>query len=151
MSKAKGKMKWWHWVLIVLAAIVTFGMISGVTYAAKDELKLNAGAYQVAGVDDQGRVYESEATLVSKMYETKKAELDFEDKASVKVIVHYYDENEGYLSSSTEYTADAVVTAPTNAEYMRFQVIHETDTQISTSEKFEYVSQVDISYFKAEK
>ena len=148
---AKTKKKWLPWVLGAVGVIILGSAATGVVHASKDELKLNAAAYKVAGVDDQGRVYESDATLVSKLYETKKAELDFEDKASVKVIVHYYDANEAYLSSSTEYTADATVTAPTNAEYMRFQIIHESDTQISTSEKFEYVSQVDISYFKAEK
>ncbi len=150
MAKKAG-LKWWHWLLIVAGVVVVGGAAMGAVKAASDEKTLNAFAYEVAGVDSQGRVYESEATLVSKLYETTKAELDFEDKASVKVIIHYYDKNEAYLSSSTDYTADATVSAPTNAEYMRFQVIHESDTQISFSEKFEYVSQVDISYFKAEK
>ena len=151
MAKDKGKKKWLPWVIAAVGVIILGSAATGVVHASKDELTLNAFAYEVAGVDSQGRVYESEATLVSKLYETTKAELDFEDKASVKVIIHYYDKNEAYLSSSTEYTADATVSAPTNAEYMRFQVIHESDTEISFSEKFEYVSQVDISYFKAEK
>ena len=143
------KMAWWKWVLIGVAAIVGVSAIAGVSYASKDELKLNAGAYRVADVDEQGRVYEAETACVSMMIETTSAKLDFESKADVTVYVHYYDKDEKFLSSSEALNADVDLTAPENAEYMRFEIVPEGDDEISALEKIEYVNQVEIVYERA--
>lgn len=148
MAKGKG-LKWWQWALIGVAGIVTVSAIAGVSYASKDELKLNAGAYKVADVDEQGRVYEAETAIVSKLVESTSAELEFDDKAEVTVYVHYYDKDEKFLSSSEGLTADTTITAPEGAEYMRFELVHKSDDEISLLDKIEYVGQVDIVYEKA--
>lgn len=149
MAKSKGKLKWWHWVLIAVAGIVTVSAIAGVSYASKDELKLNAGAYQVADVDEQGRVYEAKTACVSKFIETQKAELDFEEKSDVIVYIHYYDKDETFISSTAAMTDDVTVAAPEGAKFMRFEVVPEDDEEISYLEMVEYVSQVEIVYEKA--
>ena len=141
-------MKWYHWLGIVAAGIVTVSTIAGVSYASKDELKLNAGAYKVADVDEQGRVYEADTAIVSKLIETKEVELKFDKDAEVTVIIHYYDKDEAFLSSTAGTTESGTVTAIESAEYMRFELVHETDTEISLMEKIEYSGMVDIIYQK---
>ena len=113
-------MKWYHWLGIAVAGIVTVSAIAGVSYASKDELKLNAGAYKVADVDEQGRVYEAETAIVSKLIETNEVEVEFEKDAEVTVIVHYYDKDEAYISSTAGTKENGKITAPEGAEYMRF-------------------------------
>lgn len=143
---AKSKMKWYHWLLVGVAGIVTVSAIAGVSYASKDELKLNAGAFKVADVDEQGRVYEAETAIVSKLIETKEVEIEFDKDAEVTVIVHYYDKDENFLSSTAGTTKDGKVTAPEGAEYMRFELVHEKDDEISFTDKIEYCGMVDIIY-----
>ena len=145
MAKAKG-LKWWQWLLIVLAVIVGLGAIAGVSYASRDEVKLNSAAYQVAAVDEQGRVYESKTAIVSKFIETDEVELVFEEKAEVSVTIHYYDKDETYLSSTEAMTEETELTAPEGATYMRIEIVHEDDDEISFLEKIEYVGQVDVIY-----
>lgn len=143
---AKSKMKWYHWVGIVAAGIVTVSAIAGVSYASKDELKLNAGAFKVADVDEQGRVYEAETAIVSKLIETKEAEIEFDNDSEVTVIVHYYDKDEQFISSTTGTKVDGKITAPEGAKYMRFELVHEDDDEISFTDKIEYCGMVDIIY-----
>ena len=145
---AKSKMKWYHWVGIAAAGIVTVSAIAGVSYASKDELKLNAGAYKVADVDEQGRVYEAETAIVSKLIETKEVELKFDKDAEVTVFIHWYDKDEAFLSSTAGTTESGTVKAVENAEYLRIEIVHKTDTEISLMEKIEYSGMVDIIYQK---
>lgn len=145
MAKKAG-LKWWQWLAIALGAIVIAGTVTGVSIASKDEVKLNAAAYQVADVDEQGRVYEAKTAIVSKFIETDEIEVVFEDKAEVSVQAHFFDKDEAYLSSSAVMTEDGTITLPEGATYARIELVHETDTEISFTEKIEYAGQVDIIY-----
>lgn len=147
MAKKAG-LKWWHWLAIVLGVIVIAGTVTGVSYAGKDELKLNAGAYQVADVDEQGRVYEAKTAIVSKFIETEEAEIVFEDKAEVSLQAHFYDKDEVYVSSSEVMTEDGTIALPDGAKYMRFEIVHEEDDEISFMDKIEYAGQVDVIYLR---
>ncbi len=147
MAKKAG-LKWWHWVLIALGVVVVGGAVAGVSHASMDELKLNAGAYQVADVDELGRVYEAKTAIVSKFIETQEVELVFEDKAEISVTIHFYDKDEAFLSSSDALTADTTVTAPEGAEYIRVEIVHEDDDEISFLDKIEYAGQVDVIYLR---
>ncbi len=145
MAKKAG-LKWWQWLAIALGVVVVGGAVAGVSIASKDELKLNAGAYQVADVDEQGRVYEAKTAIVSKFIETEEAEIVFEDKAEVSLQAHFYDEDEGYVSSSAVMTEDGTIALPDGAKYMRFEIVHEEDDEISFMDKIEYAGQVDVIY-----
>ena len=145
MAKKAG-LKWWQWGAIALGAIVIAGTVTGVSIASKDELKLNAGAYQVADVDEQGRVYEAKTAIVSKFIETDEAEIVFEDKAEISLQAHFYDKDEGYVSSSAVMTEDGTIALPDGAKYMRFEIVHEEDDEISFMDKIEYAGQVDVIY-----
>ena len=144
----KANLKWYHVVGIVAAGLVTVSAVAGVSYASKDELKLNAAAYKVADVDEQGRVYEADTAIVSKLIETKEVELKFDKDAEITVLIHWYDKNEAFLSSTAGTTESGTVTAVENAEYLRIEIVHETDTEISFAEKIEYSGMVDIIYKK---
>ena len=144
----KANLKWYHVVGIVAAGLVTVSAIAGVSYASKDELKLNAAAYKVADVDEQGRVYEADTAIVSKLIETKEVELKFDKDAEITVLIHWYDKDEAFLSSTAGTTESGTVTAVENAEYLRIEIVHETDTEISFTEKIEYSGMVDIIYQK---
>lgn len=144
----KANLKWYHWLLIGVAGIVTVSAVAGVSYASKDELKLNAGAYKVADVDEQGRVYEADTAIVSKLIETKEVELKFDKDAEITVFIHWYDKDEAFLSSTAGTTESGTVTAVENAEYLRIEIVHETDTEISFTEKIEYSGMVDVIYQK---
>lgn len=144
---AKAKMKWFHWVLVALAAIVGMGAVSGL--ANKDEKKLNAFDYEQATIEG-GKVSEGEGTLVSDYFSVNEMTVDIKDDAKVTYQIHFFDEDKKYVSSTEEVSEDFKYEATEGSTivYARIEITptDDEDGEISFFEKIEYARQIEVTY-----
>lgn len=150
MAKAKGKKKVWKIVGIVLAAVLALGAIFTI-FKADDEKKLNAFDYEIAAVDSEGKVYESDTAIVTKdMVSVNDLKVEYTEDAEVEFRVHLYDEDGKYLSSTEwlqedyEYKATEGSTA-VNA-HIEVRPLDDNDGRVGFFEKGGYVNDIKVTY-----
>lgn len=130
-----------------LVAVTTAG--AAVAFSKVDSVDLGTSSYQIASIDEDGNVEKaSKSSLVSGFVETKGMEISVEEDSTAGYIVHYYDAEKEYLSSTEKQTADFALEAPEDAKFARVEIVPNDDNYISIFEKSEYASQVKVSISK---
>ena len=144
-------------VVIAVAAILGIGAVAGIARGAKDETTLNRWFnYEVAAVNEEGEFEkDAETNIVSDLVEVEGMKVEIDKNDDLTFEVHFYDEDEKYLSSTaalTEFDAQAEDTVlPEGAKYARVEFTHADDDEISFDEMLEYLGDVTITLTKVEK
>lgn len=150
MVKNETKHKIKNGVIIFLSGLVILAVTAAAFAFSKiDSFSLDTINYQIASIDDKGAVETSDkSSLVSSLVEVDGLEITVEDNAKAGYIVHYYDENKEYVSSTEKLDVDYSLTAPEKAKYARIEIVPTDDNYISIFEKSEYASQINVNVAK---
>lgn len=145
MAKKKG-LKWWQWVLIALGVVVTLGSVSAL-FKADEEKTLSVFSYERAAVE-AGKVYESDASIVSDYFSVNEMVVDIDSDAKITYQIHFYDEDKEYVSSTEELSEDFTYEHAEGSTkvYARIEITPTKDDEISWTEKFEYAKQLTVTY-----
>ncbi len=150
MAKAKGKKKVWKIVGIVLGIVLALGAIVTI-FKADDEKKLNAFDYEIAAVDAEGKVYESDTAIVTKdVVSVNKLKVEYTEEAEVEFRVHLYDEDGKYLSSTEwlqeDYEYEAVEGSMAVNAHIEVRPLDDNDGRVGFFEKGGYVNDIKVTY-----
>lgn len=150
MKKVKVGDKAKNVIIGVLAGVLTL-MTTGiiVNAANEDEKTLTGWDYQIAEIEEDGDLNKSgKESLVSEFVKADDIEVEVDDKADVTYKIHWYDENEEWLSATEALSTDFNGTAPEGADYARVEITPVDDDEISIFEKDGYVEQVTVTVKK---
>ena len=111
-----------------------------------DEVQLKTWDYEVATLDAEGDVDESEANVVTKDFITVDGlQIKVVDEAEITYQVFFYDEDEDFISNTEALATDFdVTTIPETAEYVKILITHEDDDEIDGGEKNEYSKMLEV-------
>ena len=130
-----------------LVAVTTAG--AAVAFSKVDSVDLTPSNYQIATINEEGGLDKGDkSSIVSKFVDVKGMEISVEEDSTAGYIVHYYDAEKEYLSSTEKQTADYALEAPEDAKFARVEIVPNDDNYISIFEKSEYASQVKVSIDK---
>ena len=150
MLKNETKHKIKNGIIVFLAGLVILAITATAFAVSKiDSYELKTINYQIASVTEEGNIETSSKTsLVSNFIEVEGLEITVEDNAKAGYVVHYYDENKEYVSSTDVLDVDYSLTAPEDSKYARIEIVPTSDNYISIFEKAEYASQVNVNVAK---
>jgi hypothetical protein len=150
MLKNETKHKIKNGVIVFLAGLVILAVTAAAfAFSNVDSFALDTINYQIAGVNEEGAVESSDkSSLVSSLVEVDGLEITVEDNAKASYVVHYYDEDKEYISSSDVLDVDYALEAPENAKYARIEIVPNDDNYITIFEKAEYASQINVNVAK---
>ena len=147
-----------NWKNIVVAglALAAVAISTGtlVHVSRNEETKnLSTFSYQRGEVDaETGKIDEDAKTaLVSGYVSVEGLEIDFKTDAEVTVNLHFFTEDEEFISSVTEIETDYVAAdtvLPENAEKAIIEIVPTDDSEISWLEISEYAGMIDVSFAK---
>ena len=147
-----------NWKNIVVAglAVAAVGLSAGTLVHVtrnEDTKKLSYFSYERGAVDaETGEIDEDAKTaLVSGYVNVDGLKIEFDDDAKVTVNVHYFTEDEKFISSVVELATDYVAAdtvLPENAEKAVIEIVPTEDSEISFLEISEYAGMVEVSYSK---
>ncbi len=148
MAKKKQN-KWLIGLAIALGAVVLVGATFAIARGSEDTKELSRWTgFEVGAVDEKGDFdKDAETNIVSDLVKVDglTIELDNED---LSYEVHYYDEDEKYISSTTALTVDydsASVVLPDLAVYARVEITHAEDDEITFGERLDYLKDVTVT------
>lgn len=144
----KQQKNWLVGIAVVLGAVLAIGAVTAIARGNEEEVLSSWFDFEVGAVDETGKFdRDAETNIVSKLIEVEgmKIELDNED---LSYEVHYYDEDETYISSTAAMTLDfdaneAVL--PDLAVYARVEITHAEDDEITFGERLEYLKDVTVT------
>lgn len=147
MVKNETKHKIKNAVIIFLSGLVILAVTAAaLAFSKVDSIALETINYQIASVNEEGAIESADkSSLVSSFVEVDGLKITVEDKATAGYIVHYYDENKEFISSTEKLDVDYTLEAPETAKYARIEIVPSDDNYISIFEKAEYASQVNVS------
>ena len=150
MVKNETKHKIKNGVIIFLSGLVILAVTAAAFAFSKiDSFELDTINYQIAGVTEEGAVESSDkSSLVSSLVEVDGLKITVADNAKAGYVVHYYDEEKEYISSSDVLDVDYSLAAPETAKYARIEIVPVDDNYISIFEKAEYTSQITVNVAK---
>ena len=154
MAKRTGK--GWLWIVGgIVAGVVLLGSVVGITRSDDKEKTLNTWfGYEVGAIAEDGDFERSEKTnIVSDLVEVKGLKVEVDDE-KLSYVVHYYDKDEKYISSTESFTGkyDATeMVIPDDAKYARVEITVSDDDEISLKERLEYLKDVEVKYTPEEK
>ena len=147
-NETKHKIK--NGVIVFLSGLVILAVTAAAfAFSNVDNFKLDTINYQIASVNEEGAVESSDkSSLVSSLVEVDGLEITVEDNAKASYVVHYYDEEKEFISSTDVLDVDYALEAPENAKYARIEIVPTDDNYISIFEKSEYASQIKVNVAK---
>ena len=138
----------------IAALILSIGAFAKANDVDKTK-ELSAFNYKVAGVNDNGTLdNEDKSSIVSDKVTVDGLTIDFtnDENPRVSVLVHFYDEDKKFISSTEAITADVEVEAVEGAEYARLEVVpnegEDDDNEISYFEMLDFVKELKVSVNK---
>lgn len=145
-----------NWKHILVGAVATVAVVMSSSALVKLNRQettqdLGASAFRVAVVTDAGKLDTSAKTaIVSEMYEYDGSKVVFDEDANFTWVMHLYDENKNYVSTSEEHTGDFEATQVEGVKYARWEGIPNADAdgEISIFELPGYLSQFTITVNK---
>ena len=129
--------------LCALVVVATLG--ATIAFSKVDSVDLGKSSYQIASIVDGEVDKADKSSLVSNFVEVKGLKIEVAENAKASYVVHYYDENKEYVSSTEQLEVDYSVEAPEDAKFARIEIIPTDDNFISVFEKGEYASQLKVS------
>ncbi len=147
MVKNETKHKIKNAVIIFLSGLVILAVTAAaLAFSKVDSVDLGTINYQIASVNEEGAIESADkSSLVSSFVEVQGLEITVEDNAKAGYVVHYYDENKEFISSSDKLDVDYSLEAPETAKFARIEIVPSDDNYISIFEKAEYANQVNVS------
>lgn len=147
MTKNEKKHKLKNGIIVFLSGLVILAVTATAFAVSKiDSYELNSLNYQIASVGEEGTVEtQNKTSLVSSFVEAEGLEITVEEDSKVGYVVHYYDENKEYLSSTGVLDVDYDLTQPEDAKYVRIEIVPTNDNYISIFEKAEYANQINVN------
>lgn len=147
MVKNETKHKIKNGIIILLSGLVILAVTAAAfAFSKVDSYSLNTINYQIASVNEEGAIESSDkSSLVSSLVEVKGLEISVQDNSKAGYIVHYYDENKEYVSSTNLLNVDYAIEAPDTAKYARIEIVPVDDNYISIFEKGEYANQINVN------
>lgn len=150
MAKKKGS-KVLKWVAIGAAALIAIGGVTALLGANDDEKTVSAFAWERSAVDEKGRIYESDAAIVTDYISANELSIEYGKDAEFTYRVHLYNEDKEYVETTLDLTTDYEYKAATGSTIV-YAVVEvdvpkdDEDGKISLIEKFEYANQLTITY-----
>ncbi len=133
--------------LCCLVAVTTAGAV--IAFSKVDSVDLTPSNYQIATINDEGGLDKGDkSSIVSKFVDVKGMKISVEEDSTAGYVVHYYDADKEYISSTEKQTADYALEAPEDAKFARIEIVPINDNYISIFEKGEYASQIKVSLSK---
>ena len=149
MVKNETKHKIKNVVIGVLCALVVVATVGAtIAFSKVDSIDLGKSSYQIASIVDGELDKTDKSSLVSNFVELKGLEIGVKEDATAGYVVHYFDVNKEYISSTDKLDGDYSLEAPEDAVFVRVEIVPTNDNYISVFEKGEYVSQVKVSIIK---
>ena len=146
------KANWKGWLLGVgvgLALIMSGGALARVSSNEKTT-ELSSYKYSIGAVMENGKIdSEDKASMTSEKIPVKDlVSIELAEDAEVQVLLHYYDEDGGFIQS-VEFTGE-LADAPAGAEEFRVEIIptDDDDGKIGAFEKGEYAKMVTVTLKK---
>lgn len=140
--------------LTTIAVVCSVLALTGVVATAAvlndqiDEVQLKTWDYEVATLDAEGDVDESEANVVTKDFITVNGlQIKVMEEAEISYEVFFYDEDEDFISKTESLIVDFDSSAiPEDAEFVKILITHEKDDEISWGEKNEYSQMLEVTH-----
>ena len=134
----------------VLGAVVAFGAIFSI-FKADDEVKLNSTKFEIAAVDKEGKVYESDTAIVTKdLISVNELKIEYKKDAEVEYRVHFYDGDKEYVSSTEwmqkDYEYEAVEGIEVVYAHVEIRPLDDDDGKVGFFEKNGYVNDIEVKY-----
>ena len=153
--KKADKIKWI--VTTILIGVLSVGLIAvGVKVSNNEKTKTidsSAWTYEIGAIDENGDyLRDTSSTVMKDFITTDGLKIDIQDDATVKYSVHFYNEDQEYISSMENLTEDFDGTAenaiPEGAEFVKVEVTPNNDAEVSFFEINSYVGQLSITVNK---
>lgn len=148
-KRNKQQKKWLAGIAVALVAVLAIGAVTAIARGNDEGKELSSWFdFEVGAVDETGKFdKDAETNIVSDLIKVEgmKIELDNED---LSYEVHYYDEDETYISSTTAMTLDfdaSEAVLPDLAVYARVEITHAEDDEITFGERLEYLKDVTVT------
>lgn len=153
--KKADKIKWI--VTTILIGVLSVGLIAvGVKVSNNEKTKTidsSAWTYEIGAIDENGDyLRDTSSTVMKDFITTDGLKIDIQDDATVTYSIHFYNEDQEYISSMENLTEDFDGTAenaiPEGAEFVKVEVTPNNDAEVSFFEINSYVGQLSITVNK---
>ena len=137
--------------LLLTSAIAVFNVVKDNTVDSDTKtLSANMFTYQVGSVDEEGEFIKDTSSCITKKFITTKGlSIEVCKNPTIEYVVHFYNEDNEYISSTEVLTADFdSSTIPEGAEFVKISVTPTLDSEVSNLEISGYAGQLTITYNK---
>ena len=145
----KQQKKWLGGIAVALGAVLAIGAVVAIARGNEEGKVLSSWFdFEVGAVDETGKFdKDAKTNIVSDLIEVEGMTIELENE-DLSYEVHYYDEDEKYISSTAAMTLDfdaneAVL--PDLAVYARVEITHAEDDEITFGERLEYLKDVTVT------
>ena len=138
----------------VVAAVLAGGLVANFVADENrvDTKTIGATSYQIAMFDTEtGKIdKEDDAHILSNLITTDGLTITTSEDSDVEYVLHWFNEDKDYISSSEAQTGDWTGSVVSGAEYVRIEIdpVKDEDGKVSLWELPGYVAQLEVTVNK---